>query len=244
MIRVGPCGASMASRWLDVVGPIGRMTWPVDVLPTFSVVAVGATASDDAGGVGVGGYQFYARSLSVRGGAWSPWSLIGTSTVDNTGGGSAWNSRQMPGNSYCIRVRALDAGGNLGPLSTDERCYSAAIDDRQMRRSRGWRAGRNDTYMRTYLATKRRGATLTFDGVRARRFSLLADAVPRGGRVEVRFGGRLLKRVWLRSRYFDSNDYRNISLGVLPSTRTGKLVIRVISRGKPVRIDGIHATVL
>ncbi|MDH2414896.1 hypothetical protein [Nocardioides sp. CER19] len=241
---VGGCGSgAVVSRRLDVHGPTARMLGGTPLLPTYQT-GIGATATDDIGGVGVAGFEYLARSVGWNGGPWTGWSPIGTDGVHTDGNSVIDNPTERPGRTYCARVRAVDGGGNVGPLSTDESCYSVPIDDRQMRRSRGWHVRTNHYWQHTALVTRKRGATLRMPAVRARRFALLADAMPRGGRVEVRFGGRLLKRVTLRSASVNGNDYRNIPLGVLPAARSGTLVIKVISTGRPVQIDGIHATPL
>ncbi|WP_344042364.1 hypothetical protein [Nocardioides panacihumi] len=238
---IGGCTDSVVGRRLDVEGPTARMLGST-LLPTYAP-SVFATGLDHVGGVGAASFEFASRSVSWSGGPWTGWSSIGSDTVHTDGISGIWHSSEKPGRTYCTRVRAVDSGGNVGEWSSNQTCYSAAIDDRQMRRSRGWREGRHDYWQHTFLTTSRKGATLRLPGVHARRFALLADATPGGGRVEVWFGGRLLKRVTLRSST-SSNEYRNVLLGVLPTARTATLVIRIVSKGKPVRIDGIHATPL
>ena len=74
-------------------------------------------------------------------------------------------------------------------------------------------------------------------GVLAKRISLIGTKCRTCGAVQVYWNGTPLRRVSLKSQRlrrrvkFDVADF--------PSRQSGTLVIKVVSAGKPVRIDGV-----
>jgi hypothetical protein len=102
----------------------------------------------------------------------------------------------------------------------------------------GWAAkGGNGYYSETYSRTKRHGATLLLKAVSAKRLAIRATTCSRCGVINVFFGGKLLRTVDLRGKV--SHKRRLIPVARFDETRTGALRVKVVSRGKLVRIDAL-----
>lgn len=154
--------------------------------------------------------------------------------------GSTETKHRLPaevGASYCFSARTVDSAGNSSGWSS-EFCTVVALDDRDLRRSRGWvdRFGRA-FYLDTFTKTKRRGSRLVARGVRTQEINLVAQRCPSCGRVAVKFNGERVGTVRLKAARV--RNKRVIRAADLGSVRTGKVVIVVLSRGAPVKIDGL-----
>lgn len=143
-----------------------------------------------------------------------------------------------PGWTYCFSARGRDRVGNLGGWS-DERCLTTPIDDRSFATTTGWRrVQQRASYRNTLTATNRRG-TMRRSGVPATTLRLLAQTCPSCGRIKVTHGGRALGTFDLQS---PKTRKSVLLLTNYNQRRKGALVLTVVSRGKPVRIDGLIAT--
>ena len=111
------------------------------------------------------------------------------------------------------------------------------MDDRLARKSKGWtRKSGAAYYGGSSLLAKQRGATLTLRGVHARKLGLLVSTGRGQGRVAVFWNGSRLG-VWSLASSPRTHQ-RLLAVTSWPEVRTGKLVVKVVSAGKPVRIDG------
>jgi hypothetical protein len=149
------------------------------------------------------------------------------------------NFRVEPQRTYCFSARARDRAGNLGRWGRS-RCVATPIDDRAFAASPRWSRleGRN-AYRQTLTMTRSKGERLAVGRVTARQVSLVARTCPECGVVRVTYAGRDLGTLDLSS---DSVQVpRVLRLPGVAKRLTGKVVIRVVSRGKPVAIDGIVA---
>jgi len=141
------------------------------------------------------------------------------------------------GTTYCFSARATDQAGNASEWSR-ERCTVVALDDRELRTSSGWarRTGRA-FYLRTFTKTKRRRARLVARGVRVREINVVAQRCPGCGRLAVIFNGDRVGTVRLRAgRVRNKRIIRVVDFG---RVRRGRLKLVVLSRGAPVKIDGL-----
>lgn len=185
--------------------------------------------SDDLAGVRDLDVRVRSAGRNGRFSSWAMWREDTTATSGRLG--------VRPGRTYCVSARATDRAGNTGRWSR-QRCVAAPVDDRALRASAGWQRARSKAaYQRTLTVTSRRGARLVLGGVRAKRLSLVAATCPACGTVEVRHGGRLVGKVDLSSR--KARHKRVFTLPGYRGLRSDKVVVRVTSTGKPVRIDGI-----
>lgn len=145
--------------------------------------------------------------------------------------------RATPGSTYCFSARATDVAGNVSSWSA-ERCSVVALDDRQLLASTGWaRRSGKDFYLRTFTKTKRTGARLVARGVRVREINVVAQRCPGCGRLAVIFNGDRVGTVRLRAGRV--RNKRIIQVADLGRVRRGKLKLVVLSRGAPVKIDGL-----
>lgn len=216
---------------VDRTGPVAQMLRPESVrLARTQRMDVAWTASDPAGGPtsGVASYDVLVRSARHDGAigrsqTWHSQVRFDRATLD-----------AVRGTTYCFSVRATDGAGNVGPLSA-ERCDAAPLDDRDLRRSAGWRT-RSDsaTYRGSASVATRRGATMTVP-VRTTRVVLTARTCRDCGRVAVSVGSRRIAVVDLRGR---DRLVTRVLRAPGPQLR-GSLRIRVLTHGRPVWIDAL-----
>ena len=141
-----------------------------------------------------------------------------------------------PGRTACFAARATDTAGNVGDWSA-EQCIATPADDRVARKSKGWtRKSGAGFYGGSSLLSRHRGATLTLPAVHARRLALLVSTGRGQGRVAVFWRGTRLGTWSLASSA--RGHQRLIPVAGWSEVRAGKLVVKVVSSGKPVRIDG------
>lgn len=150
-------------------------------------------------------------------------------------------ARVPRGHSVCVRAGARDAVGFRG--LSKRTCATRAWDDRDLRRSPGWTEGTpRRAYRRTVLRTGRYGATLKLTRPSmGRAANILVRKCPKCGTIEfigpnnpywgfpqLKYSLRAKKRRWAKIPV-DWNNHRYY----------GDYTIRVVTRGKPVVIDGL-----
>ena len=178
--------------------------------------------------------RFTSISWAGRGGR-TTWTWL----KDTTATGDTFRGR--PGMTYCFEVRARD---HAGIRSTPHRpsCTSTPLDERSMVRKGSWsELGGSQYYKGTALRTTEFFASLRMYHVNAPNVGLLATTCPTCGSVRVYHNGNLLKTISLRSpttvhrqrfsTWFD--DCQS------PAACRGTVVVKVVSDGKPVIIDGL-----
>jgi len=215
----------------DIVAPKVRMTKP-GPRPVLGIrMRASWAATDNLAGVRDVDVRVRSAGRNGRFSSWATW-------LNDTTATSA-QRRVKAGRTYCFAARPRDRVGNVGPWSAP-RCAATPVDDRAARTTSGWSEKRSRAaYQRTLTTTDRRGERLVLPGVRARQIGLVARTCPACGKVTVRHGGRLLGTVDLRSRTV--RNKRVFVLRTYARPRPGKVVVRVISGGKPVQIDGFIA---
>ncbi|GAA4757984.1 hypothetical protein GCM10023350_49580 [Nocardioides endophyticus] len=231
--ETGPVlGSDASGRVILVSGGV----YSADLTPPVAVSAITSMP-----------FRGWAASPSFRVGWGTTW-LRATShdvryrTTSALARGASWRSLRAgtaqraavltgrQGRTYCIEARA-HAGTTTGPWGS-ARCVTTPLDDRRFDADRSWTHKRGETRTRT------RGATLVLRDVRAQRLALLVDRRSRGV-VKVSFAGRSLGTFRLARGI--GPQHRLIELGRLGKVRRGKLVVRVMSRGQLVRVEGVYA---
>lgn len=141
------------------------------------------------------------------------------------------------GDTFCFSARATDLAGNTSGWS-QERCTTVALDDRDLKASSGWakRSGRG-FYLRTFMKTKRKGARLVAKDVRVEQLNIVVQRCRGCGRVAVLFNGNRVGAAKLGARR--TRNKRVIRIADFGRVRSGKVQIVVLSRGAPVKIDGL-----
>lgn len=151
-------------------------------------------------------------------------------------GKRAISFRGKQGSTYCMKVSAVSRTGVVGRASA-LRCVTVPIDDRQLVRRGAWQmTSLRGTYLGTALKTSSRGASVT-KTVTGKTVALLVGKLPRGGRVAVYRGHRLVKRISLKSPTFRPRQLVMVSDGRRVTTARYRVV--VTSKGAPVIIDAL-----
>ncbi len=142
------------------------------------------------------------------------------------------------GTTYCFQATAHDRAGNAAPGWSAPRCFALPLDDRAFERKGRWlqRSDAPDSFLDTYLESVQRGASLR-RGVVAKRIALLVGTCPRCGSVAVRWRGRVVKEISLRSTRTKARKL--VPIARFPAAERGVLKVVVTSSGRPVRIDGL-----
>lgn len=225
---VYPPSAHLYHRVVDQTPPSARMLEPAAVrLAARRTVDVAWTGTDHLSGVA--SYDVLVRAASHRGsfGPWQVWHRATSATRGVLTG--------VRGTTYCFAVRASDTSGNTGAASA-ELCEAVPLDDRDLKRSKGWRSTRDTrAYEQTLTTTSRRGAVLSVP-VTGRRAVVVARGCRACGRAVISLDGRKLGHLQLRGR--PRVIRKALSLPVT-SGSPRILKIRVVSRNRPVGIDAV-----
>lgn len=214
----------------DRRAPSARVTGPRPPL-TFGRTRFSWDTTDDRTGMASVDVRIRTAGRAGRFSSWSMW--LRKFAGDQHGGAF------KPGRSHCIAVRARDHQNNPGRWSRPH-CVSSAVDDRKLDRSGGWRLTRNErAHQQTLTQTRRFGQRLVLRGVGARQINVVARTCPQCGVVTVTHAGQPLGRIDLSSPRI--RDPRVFRLKHRARMLRGPVVVRVVSRGKPVQIDGLIA---
>ena len=192
-------------------------------------------------GWGVGGTPGWLASYDVRYRAASTRSRFGDHVVWLTATGDTQTTFVgRPGRAYCFSARARDIEGNASRWSA-EACTSLPVDDRKLARRGTWREVHpRGAYKRTLSLSRRRGAALERGRVATRELALLVWRCPGCGTVDVFWNGSRLARVRLEA---ETRAPRTLVwIASFERVRRGAVTLRVVSRGKPVKIDGLAAS--
>jgi hypothetical protein len=201
----------------------------------FTLGAFHVSWSARTPGSTVASYQLRYRRASYAGGfgRWlypAAWRHLTTTSLRHA---------ERPGWTDCFSVRVRTRAGLTSGWSRP-RCTARPLDDRALATFGRWvrRTGRG-YYARTVTATTAARARLTIRRAAVDRIALVATRCRHCGVVRVYDAGHLLATVNLRAARL-----RRRALIVLPRLRlrTGTVTIRVVSRGKPVQIDGLGLT--
>lgn len=140
------------------------------------------------------------------------------------------------GDDTCVRVQAVDAA-HVASAWSSPRCTARPLDDHALAASKGWTRGTAaGYYLSTYSSTKTYHAFLDRVGAQFDRLALVATKCPTCGKVAVYSGSTLLATVNL----YRATTLREAVIALpLISQRTATVVLRVVTSGRPVVIDGL-----
>ncbi|MQB00852.1 MAG: S8 family serine peptidase [Actinobacteria bacterium] len=145
--------------------------------------------------------------------------------------------REKPGRTVCYWTRATDHLGMTSKWSR-RRCTALPVNNTQMAHKGAWRKlRRQGHYLSTFSVAKRRFSKLVLSGVEAKRLALVATKCDGCGRVKVVWGRTLLAKVSLDAGR--TRKKRIIDVAAFSRVRRGRVKVIVISRGKPVKIEGL-----
>lgn len=218
--------AQVKTHVAERVSPVPDPIFSSEFARPFSphrAISIRWRASDT--GSGVATFDVRYRAAPVTGG-FGPYQNWLTTTRDRSG-----TFTGAYGATYCFSFRATDYDGNTSAW-TDDRCASVQLPPIALRRTSGWiRSGLDGG-----LRTRKTGASLSLDGVFARRIVLSALTGPTYGQIKVSWNGRLLGTINLRA---SSRAKRLITLGDFGTLRRGRLVLTVVSTRKTVAVSAV-----
>jgi acid phosphatase type 7 len=161
-------------------------------------------------------------------------------TVPTMGGAGVTGSAEFtgePGFTYCFQATATDWDGNTSATSAED-CTSIPVDNISFRHWGGWaKKSGAGYYLGSFSQTRNLGATLTLKNVTAKHLAIIVTTCPRCGAIRVFFGGKLVSRIQLRSP--TTTKMRMITVKTFDTPQTGTVKVRVSSRGKLVRVEGL-----
>jgi hypothetical protein len=217
----------------DLTAPTASVTAPTNpVAQAYSFG--GAWAGADTGGSGLATFDVRTTRVASNGTAFSPWQTNFQRTtarsVSLSGTGQGWTT--------CVSVRSRDAAGNVSPWASS-RCTAVPLDDRLLSASSSWsRASASGWFLSTYSVTTTYHATLTRTGLVTSRLNLIAQKCSTCGKVGVYLGSTLLTTVDLHA----TSTYRAVIALPRFSLRTTNVTLKVLTSGKPVRIDALASS--
>ena len=147
------------------------------------------------------------------------------------------------GNTLCFSVLARDHAENESALSGEE-CTAIPVNDSTLQRSRAWRVRQDpDSYLENVSVTRRKGAELSLPVRGVRQLSLVATRCQLCGSVRV-FRASQGKRSVVRGRIKLTREQgrqkmRLVNVADFAQPVSGRIIIEVLSRGKPVLIEGL-----
>ena len=216
-------------RHLDRSGPyiwgivLPMSTWSGRATATWNGADMWSTVSS---------YRLQIEDRGPR----TAWSVSNVSTTTR-----ARTLSVAAGHTTCVRFGGVDGVGNVSvPALSTRRCTTAPIDDRSLRRSKGWTSYQDPASNRgTLTRSTTNGARLTFSVTKIRSAALVVRQVARGGKIEIRVDGRKVKTVSTAG-----SARRKVVIPILrgSTAATGVVEVRVISGGRPVLVDGLFVT--
>lgn len=231
-VKANATTGRVLSKTYDMAGPASKMNAPKNAFVTSNKIPLTWSATDRFSQVG----SVDVLSWTAQYGA----NFESASVVlDNTTTGKGSFTAE-PGNTYCFFARGLDTLGNMGPDS-GFRCTTTPVDDRTPTTTGNWTDGTGKAfYEKTFRSTTQKGATLRLEGVMLSKLALVVAKGPGNGSVAVFFKGDKVASFSLASKSQKFKQVLKVKQQFdLP--KTGDVVVKVTSAGKPVRIDGILA---
>lgn len=178
---------------------------------------------------GVAGYVVYAKKMKLNATSFTSFAAVKSTT------GRAADIPLPAGYTVCFVVKTRNGVGLLS-ASSNMRCTTAPADDRALTAASFVRKSQTGNYLNTFSEATAAGARLTLPIAGAKKVLLVVQRCPGCGVVDVFVGTRLvLNDLNLNA----ASVVRKVVVTItLPATLTGTLMVRVVSSGKPVRVDG------
>jgi hypothetical protein len=148
----------------------------------------------------------------------------------------AWRYTDAPSGHHFFRARSVDKAGTPSAWSPTSEFFIPT----DLRARRGWSVVRKSgAFDQTLVKSKLKGARLVLPKQRVGELRLYAPSAPTYGKVRVKVGATN----W---RVVDLSGPRSAQRGLVvidryQGSRTGKIIIEVLTRNKPVLLDAIVA---
>jgi hypothetical protein len=215
---------------VDATAPTTTMTKPSLPITASRSVTVAWSGTDAVSGVSTSSVRSRRSPFNA---GFTPFSTPITAPAATT---SRVYDPLALGSTYCWSARSTDNAGNTAAIWSAERCTAIPLDDRQLTRSAGWTTSTPaGWFQNTGLSTSTQGATLSMSGVVLKRVGVVAVTCPTCGKVAITIKGVEVGRINLAA----STTSRKLKTLPVFSLRTGEVAIKVLTSGKPVRIDAL-----
>ena len=217
---------------LDRTKPAASLTAPTAPFVVATSALVAWSDTDTGGGIAHVDIQRRIAPYNAGFGAWKPYATKPASTMSMTA------SSLRSGYTYCFRVRAVDLAGNTGNFSS-ARCTAVPLDDRALAATTGWTRATGASYWNgTSTNTSKQDKELTRTNAQLDRVAVIAARCSTCGVIGIYIGPHLIGKIDTSG----STLYRKLYVLSPFSYRTGTVTIKVLSSGKPVKIDGLGIT--
>jgi hypothetical protein len=228
--------SSATYHWtVDTTAPTVTATAPAQPFTLASSATVSWTGQDNTGGTGLAYYQVRERTAAYSSG-FTPWAYPSAWQALNPATTSVTASGLAQGGDYCFAVRAVDNAGNMS-LWTTPRCTARPLDDRALSAGAGWARGTGSSYWNgTITTTSTHAASATRTGAELGRVGIVATRGPGMGVIAVYAGTTQIGQISLAAA---KTSYQNLILLPPFSYRSATVVVKVVSSGKPVQLDGL-----
>ena len=229
---VGNSSPPVSYAWtVDSIAPTASLSSPTTLF-TLGTTATVSWSGKDVGS-GVSGYDVRVRGASYYTG-WGAW--VQPSSWTGTTATSVTVSGLTNGRTYCYEVRAHDAFGNVSPWSAD-RCVSKLLDDPDLVHGAGWVQMHSwGFYQSTISGATKQNADLTRPWSQLDRLAVLVTKCASCGSLGVYVGSTQIATINL----YAATTQRQVLVTLPPfSYRTGTVVLRSLSTGKTVQVDGL-----
>jgi hypothetical protein len=148
------------------------------------------------------------------------------------------------GNTICFAVKARDNAGHVSGLGIKPKCTELPIDDKQFSSHPGFTQKTvSGTYHGTVLRATAKGSQIAASGIHAKHLAVLVTKCPGCGTIKVIFkGAQVGSNISL-----NASTTKKKVLVLLPAfsnAKSGTLVVRVVSSGKRVDIDGVGTSLV
>lgn len=221
---------------------LGRVTPSVVVRSPYRPFQLGKTltvtyTASDTGGPGVASYDVRYRVAAWNSGFGSyryPAAWQRTTSTSETISGSA-------GHEYCFSVRARDTSGLVSAWSAP-RCTALPLDDRSLTvvTSGAWTRGKAPGYYHgTYTKTKTYRAKLRRANAQLDRLALVVTRCSSCGKVAIYLNGHYWRTV---STYHARTQHKVVLTLPTFRLRTATVVLKAVSKGRLLLIDGLGVT--
>ncbi len=138
--------------------------------------------------------------------------------------------------THTFSARGRDSLGNEdGTPAT--RTFTMPVNNTDLK-GKGWAKGKHTGhFLKTFSKTKKKGAVLKYRSTSIKRVALVVTKGKRYGVVKVYLGKHLLKKVSLAAKR--TKRKKLVDIARFSTARAGTVKVRVVSRGRPVVIEGL-----
>jgi len=148
----------------------------------------------------------------------------------------AWRYADAPSGRHFFRARSVDKAGTPSAWSETSEFFIPT----DLRARRGWAVvKRSGAFDRTLVKSRRKGARLVLPKQRVGEIRLYAPSAPTYGKVRVKVGATNWRVVDLSGPRSAQEEL--VVINRFQGSRTGRIIIEVLTRNKPVLLDAIVA---